>query len=132
MQIFPSSGLTVPVTRTTQALAGAASGVTSLVASIGGPPIALLYRNFSGGRLRSSLNAIFAIGIVLSILLRALAGEISGDDVQLAAFLLPAALLGLWLSRFLTGRAEGRRLRTAVLVVSGFSALALLARALFS
>lgn len=123
-----ASGATVPVNRLTQAAAGVASGITSLVASIGGPPLALLYRNYSGGRLRSSLNAIFVLGITLSIIVRGSGGEINADDVRIAAALLPAALLGLWVSRFLTGKVEGRRLKTGVLVVSGLAALGLLGR----
>ncbi|MDH3605778.1 MAG: sulfite exporter TauE/SafE family protein [Acidimicrobiia bacterium] len=127
-----ASGVTIPITRTTQVVAGIVSATTSLVASIGGPPIALLYRTATGAKLRSTLNAIFVLGITLTILVRALASEISGDDLQVAGFLLPSALLGLWISRSLTGKIEGQRLRTAVLLVSGLAAVGLLGRALFS
>jgi len=127
-----ASGVTIPITRTTQVVAGIVSATTSLVASIGGPPIALLYRNATGGKLRSTLNAIFVLGITLTIVVRIVAGEISGDDLQVAGFLLPSALLGLWVSRSLTGKLEGERLRTAVLLVSGLAAVGLLGRALFS
>lgn len=123
------SGVTVPLTWFNKLVGGVLSGVMGLVASLGGPPLALLYREVEGGRLRSSLNAIFSIGIVFSIFVRAVSGEISVNDVKVAAFLMPAAFTGLWLSRFFTARAEGRALRAAVLVVSGAAAAGLLARA---
>lgn len=55
------SGVVIRLTPFTKITAGVASGTMGLVASIGGPPLALLYRDVKGGTMRSSLNAIFAI-----------------------------------------------------------------------
>jgi uncharacterized membrane protein YfcA len=126
------SGVVVRLSPVTKLAAGVASGVMGLVASVGGPPLALLYRDMPGGTLRSSLNAIFTIGIAFSIAVRATAGEIAGNDLKVAAFLLPAAFLGLWLSRFSTDRIEGPALKKAVLVVSALAATGLLLRSLLS
>ena len=126
------SGVVVRLTPITKLSAGVASGVMGLVASVGGPPLALLYRDVSGGTLRSSLNAIFAIGIVFSIGVRATAGEIAANDLKVAAFLLPAVFIGLWLSRFSTDRIEGPTLKRAVLVVSALAATGLLVRSVLS
>ncbi len=126
--VIVASGVVVRLTPITKMAAGIASGTMGLVASIGGPPLALLYRDVEGGTLRSSLNAIFAIGIVFSITVRAATSEISGSDIRVAGLLLPAAFLGLWLSRFFTARIEGRGLRTAVLAISGLAAVGLLLR----
>ena len=125
-----ASGVVIRLNPATQVAAGLASGIMGLVASVGGPPLALLYRNAEGGRLRSSLNAIFAIGIVFSILVRTATGEISGNDVRVGAFLVPAAFLGLWLSRFFTARAEGAALKNGVLAISALAATGLLVRSI--
>jgi len=122
----------VPRTPFTEVAAGTASGVSSLVSSIGGPPLALLYRDASGGTLRSSMAAIFTIGLAITITTRAVAGEISRVDLEVAACLLPAVLLGFWSSRFFLGRVEGGGLKRAILVVASLAAVGLLARAAFA
>lgn len=120
------SGVVIRLTPFTKITAGVASGTMGLVASIGGPPLALLYRDVKGGTMRSSLNAIFAIGIMFSIAVRGATGEISNTDIKIALVLLPAALAGLWLSRFFTDRIEGAALKKAVLLVSALAAAGLL------
>jgi uncharacterized membrane protein YfcA len=123
-----ATGVAVRLTPITKLTAGIASGTMGLVASIGGPPLALLYRDVEGGQLRSSLNAIFSIGILFSITVRGVTGEISGNDVRVALFLIPAAFLGLWLSRYLTDQVEGAALKNGVLIISALAAVGLLVR----
>ena len=57
----------------------------SYVSSIGGPPLALLYRDAQGDSLRSTLAFIFAVGHVLTI-----------PHVSRLAVFFPALLFG-WL-----------------------------------
>ncbi len=123
-----ASGFVIRLNPFTKLTAGVASGTMGLVASIGGPPLALLYRDVEGGKLRSSLNAIFAIGILFSISVRGVTGEISTDDVRVALFLMPAAFLGLWLSRYFTDQIEGAALKNGVLALSALAAIGLLFR----
>ncbi len=130
--VIVASGVVIRLNPITKVTAGIASGTMGLVASVGGPPLALLYREVEGGRLRSSLNAIFAIGIVFSIGVRGTTGEISGNDLRVALFLIPAAFLGLWLSRFFTDRMEGPALRSAVLAISALAATGLLLRSVLA
>lgn len=125
-----ASGVSVPRNRTTSLLAGIASGMSGLVAAIGGPPLALLYRSSKGATIRASLGTVFGLGVVISIAARAAASRISGDDILLALLLLPAVAVGLWTGRLWRDRVEGSRLRVAILVVSGLAAAALLARSL--
>lgn len=123
-----ASGVVIRLTPFTKAMAGVASGTMGLVASIGGPALALLYRDVEGGRLRSSLNAIFSVGIIFSISVRSATGEISGNDIKVALLLLPAAFAGLWLSRFFTDQIEGAKLKNGVLAISALAAAGLLLR----
>ena len=118
----------IPRNPYTEVAAGTASGVSSLVSSIGGPPLALLYRDAGGGTLRSSLAAIFAIGLTITITARTVAGEIRLDDVILAGCFLPAIAFGVWSSRFFLGRVEGAPLKRAILVVAATAAIGLVVR----
>lgn len=125
-----ASGVVIRLNVFTKLSAGIASGTMGLVASIGGPPLALLYREVEGGTLRSSLNAIFAIGILVSIAVRGATGEISTTDIRVGVFLLPAAFAGLWLSRFFTDQIEGATLKNGVLAISALAAAGLILRTL--
>lgn len=108
---------------------GVVSGVMGLVSSIGGPPLALLYRNEKGPTIRASLAAIFTIGLMITICARVLASEISWLDLHLGVLYLPPLFLGLWASKYMHGRIEGRPLRLAILVVSACASIGLLVRA---
>jgi len=112
--------------------AGVASGTMAMVSAIGGPPIALLYRNDSGPTVRANLGLVFAIGLCITISVRALAGKVSWDEVVIGAALLPAVGLGLRASKKLIPRVDGPRLRNAIVVVAGGAALLLFARGLFN
>jgi uncharacterized membrane protein YfcA len=117
-------------TPTSKLLAGIASGVTGLVASIGGPPIGLLYRGEAGATIRSTLAAVFAIGLTITVATRVAANRITGDDVRLALAIIPAMAVGFLGSYRLRGLIEGERLRVGILVVSTLAAAGLLVRAL--
>ncbi|MEE2757504.1 MAG: sulfite exporter TauE/SafE family protein [Myxococcota bacterium] len=120
----------IPRNAMTELIAGTVSGTGALVSSIGGPPLALLYRDSGGGTLRSSLATIFIIGLFVTIGARVSGGLISQTDIVLAVFLVPAIGVGLYASRFLIGRIEGEPFRKAVLAVASVSAIGLMVRAL--
>ncbi|HJL03502.1 MAG TPA: sulfite exporter TauE/SafE family protein [Polyangiaceae bacterium LLY-WYZ-15_(1-7)] len=122
-------GRPVVRTRATELGAGVLSGAGAFVSAIGGPPIALLYKDADGATVRATLALIFAVGVVLTVGARALAGRITGLDLGLGALSVPMVLLGFWASRFLTARVEGRPLRVAILGISALAALGLLGRA---
>ncbi len=108
--------------------AGVASGTMAMVSAIGGPPIALLYRNDTGPTVRANLGLVFAVGLCITVSVRAAAGEVSWSEVVVGAALLPAVWLGLRASRSLIPRVEGALLRNAIVVVAGGAALLLLTR----
>lgn len=108
--------------------AGVASGTMAMVSAIGGPPIALLYRNDSGPTVRANLGLVFAVGLTITISVRAAAGEMSWDEVVIGGALLPAVWLGLRASRRLIPNVDGPRLRHVIVIVAGGAAALLLAR----
>jgi uncharacterized membrane protein YfcA len=121
-----AAGWSVQQTRKNQFIAGVASGISGTTSAIGGPPLAFLYQHSSGERLRSSLAAIFSVGITINVTALAVAGRISRDDVMTAAILLPALAFGLYSSRWITGRVKDATIRRGIMVVSAFAGAALL------
>lgn len=124
-----SLNVNVERTRATEFAAGTTSGFMGLVAGIGGPPLALLYRNETGPTIRATLSAVITVGLAITLTTRGVTGEISTSDLQIAALLLPGQLLGFLASFRLRHHVSGTRLRRAILIVSAVSATMLLARA---
>lgn len=120
------------LTRTslTEVVAGVVSGTGGIVSAIGGPPLALLYRNERGDALRANLASIFAIGMVISITGRLVAGKVVFVEAMVALAMLPGLFGGLLISRSLITRVNQRSVRRGVLAVSALAAFGLLARAL--
>ncbi len=110
--------------------AGVFSGTTGLVASMGGPPLALLFAREPGPRLRATLAVVFSVGLIISLVARTAAGEITWDEVGIGAVLVVPAAAGFALSGRLLARVEGRTIRAGVLLLSTTAAVALAMRAI--
>jgi uncharacterized protein len=123
-----ASGARVPLNPYTRFFAGVFSGFSGTASSIGGPPIALLYRYQTGPTVRSTLGVIFAVGVSINLVVLAVTGIADTDDVVTALILAPAATLGFAGSSLLHRHVEGRILRTGILVVSSIAAVGLLIR----
>lgn len=115
-------------TRWSEFVAGTASGTMAMVSAIGGPPIALLYRNDTGPTVRANLGLVFAIGVCITISVRSAAGEVSLNEVAVGVALIPAVLMGLRASKSLLPRVEGSGIRNAIVIIAGAAALMLLVR----
>jgi uncharacterized membrane protein YfcA len=111
-------------------VAGVVSGAGGTASAIGGPPVALLYQNERGPRVRATLGAYFAVGSLLSILGLAVAGEVQLDALRTAALLLPFMVAGFVVSTPARKLLEQGWTRPAVLAVAIGGALALLGQAL--
>jgi hypothetical protein len=121
----------VPVNRSTLTTAGFVSGVGATAASIGGPPLALVYQHEHAARLRSTLALVFALGSLVSLVALALAGQVQARALWAGIGFLPFLAAGLGLSVVLRSRLAGTRFRAAVLVVVSVSALAALTQGLW-
>ena len=111
------------VSNKTRLAGGIASGITSTTAAIGGPPLALIYKDRSGAELRSTLSVSFVVGIVMSLVGLAFAGRVQGWHFLLALQLLPGLLVGLWASRWVIKFLDERWLRPAVLTFAALAGL---------
>lgn len=126
------SGLRLPMTATTLLGSGFLSGVMGTMTSIGGPPIALVYQDADGPRLRSTLNTYFAIGSAMSIPALAVAGHFGSRELVDGLMLLPATAIGFALSGASRAYLDRGRTHTAVMGVATVSALAVIVKTLLS
>lgn len=111
--------------------AGVAAGTTGLVASMGGPPLALLFARERGPTLRATLGMIFTVGVTVSLITRTIGGEITRVGVQIGALLVLPSLVGFMVSTALLSRVEGAVVRKGVFVLSSLAAVGLIGRAVF-
>jgi uncharacterized protein len=124
-----SSGLSMRITPVSQFGAGIASGTTSLVAAIGGPPTALLYSGEKAATIRSTLAAVFTVGVLFTIVVRFVTGNVSESDLGVALVLAPAVLVGWAVSVRYKSRLPQKGVRASVLAISAAAAVGLLMRA---
>lgn len=124
-----ASGIRIPLNPWTRFSAGLFSGFSGTASSIGGPPLALLYRYQTGPTVRSTLGTILSVGLVINLTVLAVTGVMDGDDVKTALILAPAVALGFAASSLLHRRVDGVLLRNGILVVATIAAVGLLIRA---
>jgi uncharacterized membrane protein YfcA len=110
-------------------IAGTISGFTGTLASMGGPPMALLYQHEAADKLRGTIALYFVLGGLLSLSALTVTGHFGHHELALAAVLVPGIVLGFLLSRFTAPLLGPRRMRPAVLIVSAATAVLVLLRA---
>ncbi|GAA2586966.1 sulfite exporter TauE/SafE family protein [Actinomadura fulvescens] len=120
----------VPRNPGTLATAGLIAGATGTASSIGGPPIALLYQKESGPRVRATLAVFFTVGALLSLLTLAAVDQLPLRQVTAGLALTPFVLAGFLVAGPLRRYLDGGRMRTAILLVVGTSAVSLIVRSL--
>ncbi len=111
-------------------LAGFASGAGGTAASIGGPPIALLYQHADGPQVRGTIGGFFLLGSVTSIAALAAAGQVTGESFTRTVLLIPFLLVGFALSGPVRRVLDKGWTRRAVLAVAALSAVLLIGRVL--
>ena len=124
-----ASDVHVARTPLTKFAAGVAAGITGLVASMGGPPLALLYSSEEAATIRSTLAAVFTIGVTITTIARFSTGNVTGTDMRASLLLFPAVIIGYLVSIPLAGRVRGSTVRMAILAISAFAGIGLLIRA---
>lgn len=128
--LLSALGWHVSPTRKHVLLASIASGFMSTVSAVGGPPMALLYQNEEGPRIRATISAIFTIGGIVTLAGLWWAGRFGKLELMLGMLLMPGVLIGFGISHFTTGRIDREHVKPAVLAVSALSALVIIVRVL--
>lgn len=109
--------------RSTLLVAGAVSGFSATVSSIGGPPMAVLYAREEGVRLRGTLAGFFSIGTLVSIAALVVADRFGTAELGLSVGLVPGAVAGFACSGSVAIWLDAGRTRRAVLVVAALAAV---------
>jgi len=123
-------GLDVEPTRAATFGAGIVSGIMGTASAIGGPALVVVYQRRPGPELRSTLALSFTVGLLMSIGALLAAGEVRAWHGILALELLPALVLGVWLSGPISRFLDARWLRPAVLAFAGMAGVVIVARGL--
>lgn len=124
------AGWSVRTTPWSQGIAGLVSGFTGTAAALGGPPLALLYRDATGPDRRGTLSTIFVVGILLSLMTLGAVGEFGPRDIGIGLLLGVSLLGGAFLMAPVIRHLSDDMLRRAVLLWAAVGALAALVRAL--
>ena len=124
--VISLSGVHFPARRWILLVAGFVSGYGSTLASIGGPPVALINQDLPGPRLRATLATYFTLLSIVSIVSLVPAGRFGGHELQLSLVLLPGVFLGFLLSGPLSRYLDRGYTRTAILAVSAAAAVLLI------
>lgn len=110
--------------------AGMASGIMGTATSIGGPPVAIVYQDAPGARLRGTLAGFFVVGAAVSVVALAFAGELGQGELAGAAVLVVPMAAGFAVSRPAARYLDAGRTRISVLGLSVVSSVFLVAREL--
>jgi uncharacterized protein len=123
-------GSALQPTPRTLLVAGMLSGFMGTAASIGGPPIALVYQREQGPRIRGTLNGYFLVGTAMSLVALLAIGRFGAAELTWSLVLVPGVVSGFLCSapaaRWLDARRRG--IRVAVLAVSAASGIVVIAR----
>jgi uncharacterized membrane protein YfcA len=106
------------------------SGVMGTTSAIGGPALAVVYQHRPGPELRSTLALSYLTGIVIAVGALAAVGRVEGWHLWLALELVPALLVGLWLSFRLSSVLDRGWLRPAVLAFAAVAGVVIVIRGL--
>jgi uncharacterized protein len=107
--------------------AGALSGVLATSVSTNGPPLvfALAARQVDPHVFRPTINTVFAVSGVVSLLAFTLAGEVTGRSMSAVGLAIPGLLVGMWAGVRAQPHVDGR-FRVVVLTllsIAGTSAI---------
>ena len=129
--LLSAAGWHIAPTRRNVVLAATLSGFAGTVSSVGGPPLALVYQNEKGPRVRGTMSAIFVIGTMISIAGLRWAGKFGLTELVLGLALAPGVVVGFAISRYTAAWLDLRHTRPAILAVSALSAVVILIRAFY-
>jgi len=116
-------GWVIKRNKTNSFLAGTFSGIFGMTAAVGGPPVALLYRNTKSEEFRPSLNSVFSFGIMITLTLLLFTGKLSIEHFYLFLFFIPFVLIGFVTSNKLFSRVSDSFISLAVTYFSIISGL---------
>jgi len=126
------TGLHFPPKRWILFLAGFFSGIGSVLASIGGPPVALVNQDMEPKKLRATLSGFFILSAFFALLGLIPDGRLGAVELNLSLLLFPGVVVGFLISTFFIGKLHANATRYLLLALSAISALILIAQQIMS
>ena len=114
-------------------VAGLFSGFMGTITSVGAPPIAMVYQNMPGPKVRATVGAFLMLGAGFSLVTLVLVGRFTAAHAASCAWLVAPLLAGFLASKYLLRHVDrsGQGIKPAVLGVSAIAAFMLLLKPLF-
>ncbi|HUG85946.1 MAG TPA: sulfite exporter TauE/SafE family protein [Euzebya sp.] len=125
------AGWSFEPTPSAQRLAGAVSGFAGTSVGLGGPPLAVLYRDRPPAESRPTLAIVFASGIMMSLAALAVSGSFSRAQMSAGALISLAILSGMVMAAPLLRRVDDATIRRWLLAWAAAGSLLALLRVLF-
>jgi uncharacterized membrane protein YfcA len=107
-------------------MTGILSGFMGTTSAIGGVPMALIYQDLQGAKLRGTLSAIFVAGTLISIISLIIIGKFGGQQIILSLELIPGILIGYFISSRTAKFFDRGYIRLLILGVAGLSGAVIL------
>lgn len=123
-----AGGWRLEITPRRELVAGVLSGVTGAATALGGPPLALLYRDRDPRVVRPTLGVVWAVGIVITLVGLGALGSFTGTQAMAGVLLAVLLLVGLLLSRPLLRLLTADQVRAVILWWAGLGGVAALGR----
>jgi uncharacterized membrane protein YfcA len=115
------SGLRISISSYNLFGTGTLSGFMGTTSAIGGVPMALIYQNLEGPKLRGTLSGIFVIGSAMSVISLIYIGRFGLLELQIALVLIPGILIGFALSHYTAKILDRGYIRPIVLTIAAIS-----------
>ncbi len=113
-------------------VAGLLSGFMGTITSVGAPPMAMVYQNMPGPKVRATMGAFLTLGAAFSLITLTLIGRFTAPEAAASAWMVAPVVLGFMASRYLMRHVDRskRGIKPAVLAISATAALLLLFKTL--
>lgn len=121
-----------PLTDRNRLTAGFASGVMGTAAGLGGPPVSMVYRGQPPAVLRATVSSALLVGIGLSLTAVVALDRGSQQHVLMSLALVPAAVLGLGVSRIWGRKVSRKQLQHFVLGLGAVAAVGTITQSLLN
>jgi uncharacterized membrane protein YfcA len=128
--VISSTGLHLTIKPKNLLSVGTLSGFMATSVGVGGPPLALLYQQESGKKIRGTLAAVFLIGTMMAIISLIIIGRFGYRELYLSVISFPAMILGFYLSGKTSKYLDRQFLRPAVLIISTLSAIVVIVKSI--
>lgn len=124
------SGFNFPPKWWVLALAGFVSGLGGTMASIGGPPVAVVNQDMEPKKLRATLSGFFILSGLTAVITLILAGRFGVSEGGLSVWLIAGVMLGFAASYLFINKLDKKTTRFFLLGLSAISAILLILKQL--